>query len=592
MSDIAFSVIINNNGIDDIIFKTIMLKGEKGNSVDHVEKTSTSGLVDTYTIYLSDGTVGGTFTVTNGAPVNIDDSVIALDKTWSSSKLSGMIKSIDDTAVGADKLWSSQKINSMIAQTGTIENVAIASFADGADDVPVSSLIVDINAVQAGSGDPSPSNVRPISGWSECNIHKAGINLWDEVWELGSINNSDGTDVSSSVRIRSKNYIEVKPNTSICIVNTNAVKIFVYKYGYDKSFLGMVDSSGLASGNQVIYIPSDCYYLRFRSNDNYTYSNNISFNYPATDTAYHAFNGGIDTIAWSVNQWDEQWEIGAYNNDGEKVENNNVIRSKNAIPIVSGMSYYFKAPLTSPVLTIRLVQYDANMNCLSSVGAVGINRILTLDSECRYIAFNMSTSYGTTYNNDISINYPATDTAYHAYTGIGLVYGGKLNVTTGEMTINRQGKILSGDENWELQANGDNSTVFKLANAMTIPNQNNQICSHLTFNSSANNPSDARINTFVQGVSSNLFIQVSNSIATNVTEFKAWLASQYASNTPVAYVANKSETSVQLTATEVRTLLNDNNIFADTGNVDELIYFKTGSEAVAKLIETYLRGAQ
>ena len=33
MNDIAFSVIINNDGIDDIIFKTIMLKGEKGNSI-------------------------------------------------------------------------------------------------------------------------------------------------------------------------------------------------------------------------------------------------------------------------------------------------------------------------------------------------------------------------------------------------------------------------------------------------------------------------------------------------------------------------------------------------------------------------------
>jgi len=55
--------------------------------------------------------------------------------------------------------------NAMIPQTGTIEDVAIASFSDGADDVPVSELIVDITAVQAGSGDPSPDNVREISGF-------------------------------------------------------------------------------------------------------------------------------------------------------------------------------------------------------------------------------------------------------------------------------------------------------------------------------------------------------------------------------------------------------------------------------------------
>ena len=37
-----------------------------------------------------------------------------------------------------------------------------ASFDDGADDVPVSSLKVALEPIQLGSGDPSPSNIRPI----------------------------------------------------------------------------------------------------------------------------------------------------------------------------------------------------------------------------------------------------------------------------------------------------------------------------------------------------------------------------------------------------------------------------------------------
>ena len=32
-------------------------------------------------------------------------------------------------------------------------------------------MIVDINPVQEGSGDPSPSNVRPISGWNSINVY-------------------------------------------------------------------------------------------------------------------------------------------------------------------------------------------------------------------------------------------------------------------------------------------------------------------------------------------------------------------------------------------------------------------------------------
>ena len=47
---------------------------------------------------------------------------------------------------------------------------AIASFDDGADGLPVVDLTVSIEPVQAGSGDPSPSNVRPITGWTGCNV--------------------------------------------------------------------------------------------------------------------------------------------------------------------------------------------------------------------------------------------------------------------------------------------------------------------------------------------------------------------------------------------------------------------------------------
>ena len=47
------------------IVKTLMLKGQEGQSIKDIKKTSTNGLVDTYTITLTDGTTY-TFTVTNG----------------------------------------------------------------------------------------------------------------------------------------------------------------------------------------------------------------------------------------------------------------------------------------------------------------------------------------------------------------------------------------------------------------------------------------------------------------------------------------------------------------------------------------------
>lgn len=52
-----------------------------------------------------------------------------------------------------------------------IQNVPsdIVTFSDGAN-LPMPSLKVGIEPIQEGSGDPSPTNVRPISGWDECKV--------------------------------------------------------------------------------------------------------------------------------------------------------------------------------------------------------------------------------------------------------------------------------------------------------------------------------------------------------------------------------------------------------------------------------------
>ena len=51
---------------------------------------------------------------------------------------------------------------------------SIASFSDGADGIPLKSLVVDIDPVQdLSNGDPSPTNICPISGWTGVTVHHA-----------------------------------------------------------------------------------------------------------------------------------------------------------------------------------------------------------------------------------------------------------------------------------------------------------------------------------------------------------------------------------------------------------------------------------
>ena len=53
----------------------------------------------------------------------------------------------------------------------------IATF--NASALPMPSLSVGIEAVQSGTGDPSPTNIRPFTGWSAVNATKSGVNLYD-----------------------------------------------------------------------------------------------------------------------------------------------------------------------------------------------------------------------------------------------------------------------------------------------------------------------------------------------------------------------------------------------------------------------------
>ena len=77
----------------------------------------------------------------------------------------------------------------------------VAHFVDGADDVPMKSLKVSIEPVQSGSGDPSPDNVRPISGFNSVKVTRAGKNLLPMEVQSGSYGNGVTITVNPDLSI-------------------------------------------------------------------------------------------------------------------------------------------------------------------------------------------------------------------------------------------------------------------------------------------------------------------------------------------------------------------------------------------------------
>ena len=104
-------------------------------------------------------------------------------------------------------------------------------------------------------------------------------------------------------------------------------------------------------------------------------------------------------ITQGVNQWDEEWEAGAYNSsNGEKTGAGSFIRSKNYIPVLPGTNYYYKVPDNNT----RVFFYDYNFAFIASDNTI-YNSVFTTPVNCHYMTF-MEHSAAITYNHDICIN--------------------------------------------------------------------------------------------------------------------------------------------------------------------------------------------
>jgi len=185
---------------------------------------------------------------------------------------------------------------------------AIATFPDGADNIPVKALTVDIQPQQSGSGDPSPSNPRPISGWAGAEIVRTGANVWDEEWEQGNINDTTGAKESGTTTFRSKNYIPVKPNTTYYFCGASPIRyIWAYAYDKDKNFIQrIVRTGGNDIQNTAQTTPDNCYFILIKSYNTGSplaeYVGGLSVNYPSTVTTY---SPGTDNATYTVNWTDE-----------------------------------------------------------------------------------------------------------------------------------------------------------------------------------------------------------------------------------------------------------------------------------------------
>ena len=105
---------------------------------------------------------------------------------------------------------------------------SIANFSTLIGGLPMKSVVCAVNAVQSGTGDPSPTNIRPISGWTGANLTRAGKNLYggnklatdmDAVFESGYSRAGNVATFEASATVNeSFGYLPYAQNTSYTII--------------------------------------------------------------------------------------------------------------------------------------------------------------------------------------------------------------------------------------------------------------------------------------------------------------------------------------------------------------------------------------
>ena len=477
------------------------------------------------------------------------------------------------TAIESDVTDLKEDISQVIDSAYVTDTAsgAIASFNDGAA-MPVKSLTVNIEPEQDLHGQNAPY---PAGG---------GVNQWDEEWETGALNPSAGAPIDSTVQIRSKNFCECVGGATYyikCVNYTDIYALAVYWYDDNQNFVLREYACG-----QSITAPTNAKYFKITTNSSgtvygATYNHDISINYPSTDHNYHPYSnicpisGHTSAVMTrtgknlvDISQFATQYPDYCSYSDG--------VLSVTAASVLysTGISVFIPAGSTINWSITNGTATNAKMRFVFADGTVvSIASPIPFQTTKDVVGLRFDWSAGGTFTvNNFQAELGSTATAYEPYNGQtytidldGTIYGGSLDVGTGVLTVDR------GYYQWNAGASycrltGTKAYACDKSDVVTIDATNQgtlvgAICDTLPSGTWAQiTNGSASIAGCVYG--NGLAFRISG--YTTATEYEAFLAEH-----PLTFVYMlKEPLTVQLTAEEATTLKGQNNIWADTGDVE------------------------
>ena len=456
---------------------------------------------------------------------------------------------------------------------------SIASFTDGSP-APVTALTVSIDPVQDLHGYDNPW---PAGG---------GANRFDGEVTTGRINTSTGVPNGTTPGKRSTNYIPVNPTTSYYIYSGGNINVFILEYDINKGFLRYVDYYK----NAVYTSSNDAYFVMFYTTVDTNYDK-ISINYPSTVTTYQPYSN-ICPISGHTSAVVTRTGKNVLHNTAESVERNGVtftVYSDGTVKAhgTASANANLRIVNTADKFTLKAETYIVTGQLSSNMSfgyalldgtssywtsASGNTFTLTKDTTFDYIYIRIAS--GQTPDNVIfkpMIRLASdTDDTYEPYQGTsvtidldGTRYGGTLNVLTGEMTVTK-GYADLGDYTWTYYTSGTHPVFYTGMPGSYIPEKYSSlteagvICSIYPNGMYAETRSilarDLPNKSF-SWISATSNILFRDDSYTSASDFETAM-----SGVQVVYPL-KIPLTVQLSPSQMQTILGQNNIWADTGDV-------------------------
>ena len=358
----------------------------------------------------------------------------------------------------------------------------------------IRSLKVHFSPKQEGSGDPSPENVRPIVGWDGVKVYQTGKNLIDK-------DSLTGTD-----KVWWKgNVIGGYPNPSHCVTPKIPVypgaQYYLSRDSGNQNYISMFDINGnylqqeaYSISGARITIPDNVYFVgitisvKAANSAQFELGSNATLHepYQGSTTDYEfgtlgknklnvnaeqqapsdtsgapktkrTFTPGTYCVGMSWSNYYYPSNVTSYSvgNGTITVTNGNVYGLGYPVRVTPGQAYYLSATTTNG--RAHIAYFSSDGTYVSGVSTDTLNKSFTVPSgvDIAVIVF-FSVSGEATFSN-IQLELGSTATAYEPYDPKHTVYGGWVDLISGEV-CEEYWKIILDGVTTNRKANRDYST--------------------------------------------------------------------------------------------------------------------------------------